>query len=224
MARMDSCPYQTYFSPLAYERWRTLRPCRVVDRSLGYPILLVDEDGAYAAPAAGGGTEDVLATHVCEPGLAALIAAGHVAALERRPGLHGSGVFAAAALAAGEYVGPYRGTVMTDEEWEARHPDTDNFCFSVNDGANAVALDGGSGERNALQYINHSCEPNARMREVFTDGCWHVAVVALRDVRAGEELSHDYKLVTDDADDPELLLPCTCGAARCRGTLFKLTA
>ena len=139
---------------------------------------------------------------------------------------------AAPPLAAGAYVGPYMGTVWTEEDDEARHDDEaaaadggggGHYTFSIRDGAHAVVLDGGEGPSvNALKFINHSCDPNCRMQELFVGGCWHVLVFALRDVAWGEELTHDYRLGTEDPDDPRLRIACRCGAAACRGSLFEL--
>jgi hypothetical protein len=64
-------------------------------------------------------------------------------------------------------------------------------------------------EREAsMLYSNHSCQANLGMRGEIT-------FVALRDVSAGEELTHDWA-VTDDDD---YSVKCNCGAANCRGTL-----
>ncbi len=55
-------------------------------------------------------------------------------------------------------------------------------------------------------YLNHSCSPNAGL-------AGQVAVVALRDIAAGEEVCYDYAmsdtLPYDDFD-------CECGAPTCR--------
>lgn len=55
-------------------------------------------------------------------------------------------------------------------------------------------------------YINHSCEPNV------VDQSRHPTVthyVAMRDSRAGEELTADYYT-------PETLEVCACGSSQCR--------
>jgi SET domain-containing protein len=122
-----------------------------------------------------------------------------------------------------EYIGAYRGTVLTDEEWESTSRAQSEFAFVINDGANGVVIDGQSGcAVNELKFINHSCEPNAVMKEVYVAGMWHVAVIALRDIGQGEELVHDYALITEDEDSPEAQIACTCGADKCRGTLFRI--
>ena len=54
-------------------------------------------------------------------------------------------------------------------------------------------------------FINHSCDPN-----VGPDG--QITFVALRDIKAGEELSHDYAMTTDR----NYRLKCNCGSKNCR--------
>ena len=53
-----------------------------------------------------------------------------------------------------------------------------------------------------MLYSNHSCDANMGIRGEIT-------FVALRDIRAGEELTHDW-CVTDDDD---YSVKCTCGTA-----------
>jgi hypothetical protein len=44
-----------------------------------------------------------------------------------------------------------------------------------------------------------------------------VWIIALRDIKAGEELTYDYNLYDGDEDDPSL---CFCGVKACRGTMY----
>ena len=70
---------------------------------------------------------------------------------------------------------------------------------------------------------HRSCSPNAKMREVYCGGTWHVAIVALRRIDVGEEIVHDYDLVTEDKEDVNLATQCSCGAGdACRGSLVRL--
>jgi uncharacterized protein len=65
------------------------------------------------------------------------------------------------------------------------------------------------GERElSMLYSNHSCNPNLGMRGEIT-------FVATRDIRAGEELTHDWAMTDDD----EYAVECKCGAANCRKIL-----
>lgn len=51
-------------------------------------------------------------------------------------------------------------------------------------------------------------------------GSWHALLFALRNIPAGEEVTFDYDLVTEDPEEPQLEIRCDCGSERCRGTLF----
>jgi len=174
-----------------------------------------------------------------------------------------------------------------DNHLEKKH-DSEEFVFYLNEGAHGVYLDGSHGAHvNELKYLNHSCQPTAKMVEIFipmedkastkkkkkkktimgetskaannplqkeTDsfsketvfnsnsvtsmgdkpcssevlctsslfprGSWHVVIVALgKGLRAGEEITHDYELVTDD---PTLrAVKCTCRSSNCRQTLYR---
>lgn len=55
--------------------------------------------------------------------------------------------------------------------------------------------------------FNHSCQPNAGMSG-------QVALVAMRDIAPGEEVTFDYAM-SDGSDYDEFL--CSCGAPECRG-------
>ena len=60
----------------------------------------------------------------------------------------------------------------------------------------------------SMLYLNHSCDPNLGIRGEIT-------FVAMRDIRAGEELTHDWAMTDDD----DYSIKCTCGAPDCRKTL-----
>lgn len=57
----------------------------------------------------------------------------------------------------------------------------------------------------AMIFSNHSCEPN-----LGVEG--QIVFVALRDIAAGEELTHDWATTDDDSYEME----CRCGAPACR--------
>jgi SET domain-containing protein len=60
----------------------------------------------------------------------------------------------------------------------------------------------------SMLYSNHSCNPNLGMRGEIT-------FVAMRDIRAGEELTHDWAMTDDD----DYSVECKCGAPNCRKIL-----
>lgn len=57
------------------------------------------------------------------------------------------------------------------------------------------------------KFVNHSCAPTMR-------GVGHDAMIAVRDVKAGEEITCDYAECNLEAP-----LECRCGAATCRGVI-----
>ena len=60
----------------------------------------------------------------------------------------------------------------------------------------------------SMLYLNHSCDPNLGMRGEIT-------FVAMRDIHAGEELTHDWAMTDDD----DYSVQCKCGVSDCRKTL-----
>ncbi len=60
----------------------------------------------------------------------------------------------------------------------------------------------------SMLYSNHSCDPNLGMRGEIT-------FVAMRDILAGEELTHDWAMTDDD----EYSVECKCGARNCRNII-----
>ncbi|RZU00608.1 SET domain-containing protein [Rivibacter subsaxonicus] len=138
----------------------------------------------------------------------------------RRSGVHGKGVFALQAIAAGETLIEYTGEIITWPEALRRHPHdpkdpNHTFFFHIDDKHVIDAKVGG----NAARWINHACDPNCEADET-DDG--RVFIKALRDLRPGEELFYDYGLVIDERYTPKLKAEyaCHCGSPRCRGTML----
>jgi SET domain-containing protein len=57
----------------------------------------------------------------------------------------------------------------------------------------------------SMIFSNHSCEPNIGVQG-------QIVFVAMRDVAAGEELTHDWAMTDDDSYE----MACSCGAPTCR--------
>ena len=142
--------------------------------------------------------------------------------VRRRSNIHGSGVFARLPLAKGSKIIEYAGERISDKECERRYPeylDEDNHTF-IFELAKNVNIDGGS-HGNTARWINHSCAPNCETIEENDK----IYIVAVRAIRAGEELTYDYNM---DAGEPltpavKRRWPCRCGAKKCRGTVLKPT-
>ncbi|UUX95916.1 SET domain-containing protein [Aquabacterium sp. J223] len=137
----------------------------------------------------------------------------------RRSGVHGKGVFALQPIRRGELVIEYTGEVISWPEALRRHPHDPSqpdhtFYFHIDDDR---VIDGAV-HGNAAKWINHACAPNCEADEV--DG--RVFIKALRDLKPGEELFYDYRLVIDERYTPKLKkqFACLCGAKTCRGTML----
>ena len=134
--------------------------------------------------------------------------------------IHGRGVFATRTIRKGAVIIEYRGQRTT---WEAASERQANdaadpqhtFIFATSDGRVIDA----SRRGNAARWINHSCAPNCRAVE-DTEG--RVFIEARRTIRAGDELTYDYRLELDERVTAKVRAEyaCHCGAKRCRGTLL----
>ena len=112
---------------------------------------------------------------------------------------HGRGVFADAAIGAGEVILTFTGPrLMRDAVRE------DDYHLQIGEDEYL----GASGRED--DYVNHSCEPNSG----FYLG---LDLVAKRDIVAGEEITWDYSTAIDEGDFGGF--PCNCGAPTCRKTV-----
>jgi hypothetical protein len=120
--------------------------------------------------------------------------------------LCGFGVVALDPISKGTLVVMFGGNVITASEFELLSHEMQNFPFQVGDELFLGPRDEndiGIGER-----INHSCDPN-----VGFSGA--IALVALRDIARGEEITLDYATCVA-SDDDAFVMTCACGAPRCR--------
>jgi hypothetical protein len=60
-------------------------------------------------------------------------------------------------------------------------------------------------------FTNHSCSPNAQMVYTSPTTC---KMVALKHIRAGDEMTNDY--TTFDTDNDAALFECRCNAPNCK--------
>jgi hypothetical protein len=125
----------------------------------------------------------------------------------RESAIHGQGLFARHAMAAGEIVAVKGGHVLTGRQWAALEPALGSAEIQIADDLFIAPLR--QDERDGcMLYTNHSCEPNIAIRG-------QIVFVAMRDIAAGEELTHDWA-TTDDLDYE---MACRCWRPTCRGTV-----
>jgi SET domain-containing protein len=122
--------------------------------------------------------------------------------------IHGRGCFATARFARRKKIAEYTGEKITNAEAERRGH---RRVLRISGLDGRWSIDGSRGG-NGTHYINHSCRPNSFMQTVRG----HLLVLALRDIRPGEEITLDY--VSSLHSDRKR---CTCSAPNCRGTINK---
>ena len=143
----------------------------------------------------------------------------------RKSPIHGTGVFAARDIAAEEEIIEYAGRRLTHAQSDTIYPDDDGhtFLFTLND---QYVIDA-SVDGNEARWINHSCEPNCEVWMVESDdgdpARDFLVIQSIRAIRAGEELTYDYGITTDEpiTEAVAALWACRCGSARCRGVMVE---
>jgi len=135
----------------------------------------------------------------------------------RRSTIHGKGVFAARRIPKGTRVIEYKGRRISERAADARYGNdegTHTFLFLCDD---RTVIDANH-DGNSARWMNHSCDPNCETNE--QDG--RVYIEAIRDIKAGEELTYDYLLIVSERHTAALkrLYACDCGGSACRGTIL----
>jgi SET domain-containing protein len=142
---------------------------------------------------------------VAEPGGAVWV---HPSVVVRPSAIAGGGLHASAPLPAGVVVirlgGRLVDTATLHGLFEHAPPGEYIDTFAVGDDVHLVLPPG-----TTAHYGNHSCEPT-----MWPVGAYELATC--RAVAAGDELTVDYGLISDDAT---FRMDCHCGAARCRGVV-----
>jgi uncharacterized protein len=126
----------------------------------------------------------------------------------RESKIHGHGLFATADLAKDEIVAIKGGHIVDRKTLREKiTPHLGSVEIQIDDDLFIAPVTDEDRELSML-YSNHSCDANLGMRGEIT-------FVAMRDIRAGEELTHDWAMT--DGDDHSV--ECKCGAPNCRKIL-----
>ncbi len=115
----------------------------------------------------------------------------------------GCGVFAREPIQEGELVSLWGGRIVTENELD---PGMHNFTQRILQIEEGLYLETPEPLEPA-DCFNHSCEPN-----IGFSG--QIGLRAMRDIRAGEELTFDYAMCDGSAYDE---FDCYCGSSDCRG-------
>jgi SET domain-containing protein len=125
----------------------------------------------------------------------------------RESAIHGRGLFATADIAKDEVVCVKGGHIVTREQLRDINERLGPVEIQIADELYIVPVTQEEREGSML-YSNHSCDANLGIRGEIT-------FVAIRDIRAGEELTHDWCVTDDDSYS----VKCNCGSPKCRGTV-----
>ena len=108
----------------------------------------------------------------------------------------------------GEKISTKEGNLRAIELAEEREGtgDASVYMFILNDDYD---IDGNV-PHNTAKLINHGCDPNCEAQIIDDEEIW---IVALRDIKKGEELTFDYGFELDHYEDH----PCRCGSPKCIG-------
>ncbi len=118
--------------------------------------------------------------------------------------IHGRGLFANAPIAKGEIVCIKGGHIFNRETLREIQKTLGPAEIQIGEDLFIGPLTE-DGREGSMIFSNHSCDPNIGVQG-------QIVFVALRDIQAGEELTHDW--ATTDDDDYEMA--CHCGALNCR--------
>ena len=124
----------------------------------------------------------------------------------RESKIHHRGVYALEKIPARRKVIEYTGERISRRETNRRGQGPLTYLFTLDDYWTLDGAVGGSG----AEIINHSCDPNlvASIRQ------GHILYFSRRAIKAGEELTVDYRF-----SEKIERVKCRCGAAGCRGAI-----
>lgn len=126
----------------------------------------------------------------------------------------GWGLFAASDIPSGALVIEYVGEILDDAGTEARlreYKAAGQRHFHIMEISKDLVIDAGRCG-NDSRFVNHSCRPNCGALKKDVGGETRVGIFALEDIRAGAELTYDYRFVAFEEERWE----CQCGEPTCR--------
>jgi SET domain-containing protein len=125
----------------------------------------------------------------------------------KKSSIHGKGLFAIEAIDKGEIVCVKGGYVFNQNALKRLQKSVGPAEIQIADQLyiGTTAKDENAG---GMIFSNHSCNPNIGVQG-------QIVFVAMREIAAGEELTHDWAMTDDDTFETK----CNCGASNCRGVI-----
>ena len=125
----------------------------------------------------------------------------------RTSSIHGRGLFAKSAIATDEIVAVKGGHIIRRQELAELRPLVGAAEIQIGDDL-FICPRTAEEREGSMIFSNHSCEPNLGLSG-------QIVFVAMRPIRADEELTHDWAMTDNDGES----MRCQCGSGRCRGTI-----
>lgn len=229
--RQDGCA-RTFIDGWAWHRWaRNVRPSkRAQVQNSGVPQLLQINRSKDLHASLIGVQSSIQAARTNRAQLRKLAAAAEGSDILKltqskarkkklkfeRSKIHDWGVFALESIEAGDFVIEYVGELIRPKISDLRERQYEkmgigsSYLFRIDSEYVVDATKRGG----LARFINHSCDPNCYTKIITVEGKRKVFIYSKRHIRAGEELTYDYKFPRE-----ELKIPCNCGSIKCRGSL-----
>jgi len=126
----------------------------------------------------------------------------------KKSSVSGRGIFAIKPVKKNELIAIFGGHVMTTAQYKKLPKAIKNLNIQIENDLHIGPMK--NGEIDDGDFVNHSCSPNAGIRG-------HVALVAMRDIKQGEEIFFDYAMSESIMDD----MACKCGDKDCRKIITR---
>jgi SET domain-containing protein len=137
----------------------------------------------------------------------------------RNSKIHGIGIFARRNIPKGTKIIEYVGRLISKKESEELAEKQLEFSLSNKQKGAVYIFElnkkfdiDGNVFWNTARFINHSCSPNCETE----DDDRHIWILALRDIKKGEELSYNYGYDLEDYKEHI----CKCGSKNCLGYII----
>jgi len=125
----------------------------------------------------------------------------------RKSNKEGDGEFAIDNIQKDEILAIFGGHIMARDERNSLPEDVRYLPIGID---NEMFIGPKSiNELDDADWFNHSCEPNAGLKgQIF--------LVAMRDIKKGEEITFDYVMSCAQKGEKRVLFECNCGLPNCR--------
>ena len=132
---------------------------------------------------------------------------------KRSSATQGWGIFARADIRKGERLAIFGGKIMLIDEMYQLPGNMQRYTMQIED---RFVLGPAGTVPEDTDFFNHSCDPNSGFKgQVF--------LVAMRDIRAGEEITFDYGMTVSESVGSDMIfeMDCACGSPCCRKTITE---